>query len=78
MADKINGGKKPNYLSAREIRASENYNMVGDGNVNNIPKTSILERLEELHQRKKERHKDRISDRKQERHREARHSRDER
>ena len=78
MADKLNNGKKPNYLSAAEIRYTENYNMVGDGIINNIPKPSMLERLEEFEQRKKERHKDDRIDRKQERHREARHNEDNR
>ena len=90
MDDKLSNGKKPNYLAAAEIRASENYNMIGDGNINNIPKPSMLERLEEHERKKKERHKyDRIDDkrerhkdarhdRKQKRHREARHSQDER
>ena len=78
MADKMSNGKKPNYLSAAEINYSENYNMVGDGIINNIPKPSMLERLEEFEQRKKERHKDDRIDRKQERHWEARHNEDNR
>ena len=80
MADKnkLHNGKKPNYLSAAEISAEDNYNFVGDGIINNVGKPSMLERLEEFEQLKKERHKDHIMDRKQERHREARHSQDER
>ena len=49
--------KKPNYLSAAEIEVEGNYNMVGDGIINNVPKPSLLERLEELEQRKRERNK---------------------
>ena len=39
--------KKPNYLSAAEIDVEGNYNMVGDGIINNVPKPSLLDRLEE-------------------------------
>ena len=78
MADKLPNGKKPNYLSAAEISLEDNYNMVGDGIINNVGKPSMLERLEEFEQRKKERHKDDRIDRKQERHREARHNQDDR
>ena len=70
--------KKPNYLSSAEIEAEGNYNMVGDGIINGTKKSSMLERLEELEQRKRERHKDRFLDRKQERHMEERHNQDER
>ena len=78
MADKLPNGKKPNYLCAAEIALEDNYNMVGDGIINNVGKPSMLERLEEFEQRKKERHKDHILDRKQERHREERHNQDDR
>ena len=50
--------KKPNVLSAAEIAVEDNYNMVGDGIINNVGKPSLLERLEEFEQRKRERHKD--------------------
>ena len=70
--------KKPNYLSSAEIEAEGNYNSVGDGLINGTKKSSMLERLDEYEQRKKERHKDDVLDRKQERHREARHEQDER
>jgi hypothetical protein len=60
--------KKPNYLAAAEIEAEENYNMVGDGIINNVPKPSLLEKLEEFEQRKKERHKVDLMDGKRERH----------
>jgi hypothetical protein len=59
--------KKPNYLSAAEIEVEGNYNMVGDGIINNVPKPSLLERLEELEQRKRERHMDEAADDKRER-----------
>ena len=60
--------KKPNCLSAAEIQAEDNYNMVGDGIINNASKPSMLERLEEFERRKQERHNDdRIED-KRERH----------
>ena len=48
---------KPNYLSAAEISAEGNYNMVGDGIINGTKKPSILEHLEALEQRKRERHR---------------------
>ena len=60
--------KKPNYLSAAEIDVEGNYNTVGDGIINNVPKPSLLERLEEFEQRKKERHKEDFTDDRQERH----------
>ena len=60
--------KKPNALSAAEIEVEGNYNMVGDGIINNVPKPSLLERLEEFEQRKKERHKEEMTDEKRERH----------
>ena len=50
--------KKPNVLSAAEIAVEDNYNMVGDGIINNVGKPSLLERLEEFEKRKQERHKD--------------------
>jgi len=60
--------KKPNYLASAEIQAEENYNMVGDGIINNVSKPSMLERLEEFERRKQERHKDDRLDDKRERH----------
>jgi hypothetical protein len=70
--------KKDTYLVAAEMSVEGNYNMVGDGIINNVPKPSMLERLEEFEQKKKERHKsDRIDD-KRERHREARHNQNDR
>ena len=42
--------------------------MVGDGIINNVAKPSMLERLEELEQRKRERHKTDIMDDMRERH----------
>jgi len=60
--------KKPNVLSAAEIEVEGNYNMVGDGIINNVPKPSLLERLEEFEQRKKECHKEESIDEKRERH----------
>ena len=78
MADKMSNGKKPNYLSAAEISLEDNYNMVGDGIINNVGKPSLLERLEAFEQRKRERHKDEIVDDRRERHREERHNQDNR
>jgi hypothetical protein len=72
------GAKHPTSLVAAEMAVEGNYNMVGDGILNNIPKPSMLERLNEFERKKKERHKDDFLDSKQERHREARHSQDER
>ena len=60
--------KKPNFLSAAEIDAEGNYNTVGDGIINNVPKPSLLERLEELEHRKRERHMEAIADDRRERH----------
>jgi len=65
--------KKPNFLSAAEISAEDNYNMVGDGIINNKSRPSMLEHLEVLEQRKRERHKDDIVDVRRERHRDDRH-----
>ena len=77
MANKSITDKKDTYLVAAEMAVESNYNMI-DGIINNVPKPSMLARLEEFEQRKKERHKDDFLDRKQERHREARHNRDNR
>jgi len=60
--------KKPNHLSAAEIDAEGNYNMVGDGVINNVPKPSLLERLEEFERQKRERHEDKLADDRRERH----------
>jgi hypothetical protein len=60
--------KKPNFLSSAEIQAEGNYNMVGDGIINNVGKPSLLERLEEFEKRKHERHKDDRLDNMMERH----------
>jgi len=60
--------KKTNYLASAEIQAEENYNMVGDGIINNVSKPSMLERLEEFERRKQERHQDDRLDDKRERH----------
>jgi hypothetical protein len=65
--------KKPNFLSAAEIKAEDNYNFVGDGLINNNSRPSILVHLEALEQRKRERHREDINDSRQERHREERH-----
>ena len=59
--------RKPNYLSAAEINVEGNYNMVGDGIINNVPKPSLLERLEEFEQRKRERHLEETTEKMQER-----------
>jgi len=60
--------RKPNYLSAAEIDVEGNYNMVGDGIINNVPKPSLLERLEEFEQRKRERHMEEMTADTQKRH----------
>jgi hypothetical protein len=65
--------KKPNFLCAAEIAAEDNYNMVGDGIINNASRPSVLEHLEALEQRKRERHREDISDARRERHRNDRH-----
>jgi hypothetical protein len=71
--------KKPNFLSSAEIQAEDNYNMVGDGIINNVSKPSVLERLEEFEKRKRERHKDDRVDDMRERHKaDFTESRDER
>ena len=49
---------KFDYLVNAEMSVEGNYNMVGDGIINNVPKPSMLERLEEFEKRKQERHKD--------------------
>jgi len=61
--------KKPNFLSAAEISAEDNYNMVGDGIISNQSRPSMLVHLEALEQRKRERHRDDRIDDKRERHR---------
>jgi hypothetical protein len=58
---------KSNVLSSAEIDVEGNYNMVGDGIINNVPKPSMLERLEELEKEKLERNKDESADDKRER-----------
>ena len=65
--------KKPNFLSAAEIKAEDNYNMVGDGIINNASRPSMLVHLEALEQRKRERHREDKHDSRQERHKEERH-----
>jgi hypothetical protein len=55
--------KKPNFLSSAEISAEDNYNMVGDGIINNQSRPSMLVHLEALEQRKRERHSDMESER---------------
>ena len=51
------------YLVNAEMAEEGNYNMVGDGIINNVPKPSMLERLAELELQKRERHKaERIDD----------------
>ncbi|MCL2546184.1 MAG: DUF4316 domain-containing protein [Oscillospiraceae bacterium] len=64
--------KKPNYLSAAEIAAEDNYNLVGDGIINNASRPSVLEHLEALEQQKRERHKGNIADARRERHKDDR------
>jgi hypothetical protein len=56
------------YLVNAELSTESNYNMVGDGIINNAPKPSMLEHLKELEQRKMERHKDDLADNRLERH----------
>jgi len=63
---------KPNVLSAAEISAEDNYNMVGDGVINNKSRPSMLEHLEALEQRKRERHSENIADARRERHKDDR------
>jgi len=58
---------KPNFLSAAEIQEEDNYNMVGDGIINNKSRPSMLEHLEALEQRKRERHREDIADTRKER-----------
>jgi len=48
---------KSGYLVNAEMAEVGNYNMVGDGIINNVPKPSMLERLAELEQQRRERHK---------------------
>ncbi|MCL2499784.1 MAG: DUF4316 domain-containing protein [Defluviitaleaceae bacterium] len=64
--------KKPNFLCAAEITAEDNYNMVGDGIINNKSRSSMLEHLEALEHRKQERHKDDITEARRERHKDDR------
>jgi hypothetical protein len=64
---------KPNVLSAAEISAEDNYNMVGDGIINNASRPSMLVHLETLEQRKRERHREDIHDTRRERHKNDRH-----
>ena len=59
---------KLGYLEIAEMSVEANYNMIGDGIINNVPKPSLLERLEEFEQRKRERHKDDLLGNKRERH----------
>lgn len=59
---------KFDYLVNAELSVEGNYNMVGDGIINNVPKPSMLERLEKLEQRKRERHTDEITEDRRERH----------
>ena len=59
---------KFDYLKTAEMAIEGNYNMVGDGIINNVPKPSMLDRLAELEQRKRERHKDDRAENKRERH----------
>ena len=42
---------KSNHLTAAEIDEEGNYNMVGDGIINNVPKPSILEIIAEYERR---------------------------
>ena len=65
--------KNPNFLSSAEISAEDNYNMVGDGIINNSSRPSMLVHLEALEQRKRERHREDITDARRERHRDDRH-----
>ena len=60
--------RKPNSLSAAEIDVEGNYNMVGDGIINNVPKPSLLERLEEFERQKRERQNGALADDRRERH----------
>jgi len=64
--------KKPNFLSSAEISAEDNYNMVGDGIINNSSRPSMLVHLEALEQRKRERHREDITDARRERHKDDR------
>jgi hypothetical protein len=57
-----------NYLVSAELADEGNYNMIGDGIINNVPKPSLLERLEELEKRKRERYVDELADDRRERH----------
>jgi len=68
--------KKDDYLLSAEMAVEGNYNMVGDGIINNVPPRSLKERLQEANKRKKERHKEHKVTRKRERHKEQRHERE--
>ena len=48
---------KFNHLAAAEMDEESNYNMVGDGIINNVPKPSFLERLKEYERRMAEHRK---------------------
>ena len=64
-------GEKDNkfgYLINAEMSVEGNFNMIGDGIMNNVAKPSMLERLEELEQQQLERHKTNIVDDTRERH----------
>jgi hypothetical protein len=64
--------KKPNFLSAAEIKAEDNYNFVGDDIINNKSRPSMLKHLEALEQRKRERHSEDITDSRRERNKDER------
>ena len=59
---------KSDYLVNAEMVVEGNCNMVGDGIINNVPKPSMLERLTELEQQRRERHKAERNDDTRERH----------
>ena len=42
---------KCNYLVAAEMSEEGNYNMIGDGIINNVQKPSILDQLKEYQQK---------------------------
>ena len=48
---------KLNHLAAAEMDEESNYNMVGDGIINNVPKPSVLERMAEYERRMAEHRK---------------------
>ena len=49
--------KVDSHLATAEMSEEVNYTML-DGIINNVQKPSVLERLEEFEQKKKERHHD--------------------